>query len=191
MATKGKLLIFSAPSGSGKTTIVSRLMEIVPNIGFSVSATSRLPRGEEKDGIHYYFITADKFRDLISQDAFIEWEEVYKDHYYGTLKSEIEKLRVSGKHVAFDVDVLGGLSLKRYFGEDARSIFIMPPSTEELRKRLIGRGTDEPEKIEMRIAKAKQEMEEACKFDHIVINLNLDSALREVVDLVKEFTQSK
>ena len=186
---KGKLLIFSAPSGSGKTTIVNSLLERLPDIGFSVSVTSRKPRGEEKDGVHYHFVDADKFRELIDSNALIEWEEVYKDHYYGTLKSEVERIRAMGHHVVFDVDVVGGLNLKKYFGKDAISIFIMPPSVEELRTRLEKRGTDNREKIEMRIAKAETEIAEACNFDHVIVNTRLESAILEAIDLVEDFTK--
>ena len=154
---------------------------------FSVSATSRAPRGQEKDGVEYNFITTEKFRELIEQDKFVEYEEVYKGRYYGTLKSEVERIWAKGHVIIFDVDVKGGVSLKKYFGDKAISIFIQAPSIEELRERLLKRGTDSHEEIEKRIAKAEEEMTFACKFDHILINNKLDKAFTEAEKLVNDF----
>jgi len=184
---KGKLVIISAPSGAGKTTIVNHLLQEVPGLEFSISATTRNPRGKEKDGKEYYFITVEDFRERIRKKEFTEWEEVYKDHYYGTLKSEIERIRAKGKHVIFDVDVKGGINLKNIFGNKAVSIFIMPPSLSELEMRLHARATDNPEKIKIRVEKAVEEMKLAGKFDHIVINDNLEQARNEVCKVVKSF----
>ena len=154
---------------------------------FSVSATSRAPRGQEKDGVEYNFITAEKFRELIEQDKFVEYEEVYQGRYYGTLKSEVERIWAKGHVIIFDVDVKGGVSLKKYFGDKAISIFIQAPSIEELRERLLKRGTDSHEEIEKRIEKAEEEMTFACKFDHILINNQLDKAFTEAEKLVNDF----
>ncbi len=184
---KGKLVIISAPSGAGKTTIVNHLLQEVPGLEFSISATTRNPRGKEKDGKEYYFITVEDFRERIRKKEFTEWEEVYKDHYYGTLKSEIERIWAKGKHVIFDVDVKGGINLKNIFGNKAVSIFIMPPSLSELEMRLHARATDNPEKIKIRVEKAVEEMKLAGKFDHIVINDNLEQARNEVCKVVKSF----
>lgn len=183
----GKLVIFSAPSGSGKTTIVKRLLEKFPQFEFSVSATSRAPRGNEKNGVDYYFLSADEFREAIAQNRFVEWEEVYADMFYGTLRSEVERIWAKGNVIIFDVDVMGGLNLKRIFGEQACAIFIMPPSIEVLRQRLIGRGTDSLEKIEQRIAKAEFELAKAPEFDHIVINDDLEEAVRETTEIISDF----
>ncbi len=183
----GKLVIFSAPSGSGKTTIVKRLLEKFPQFEFSVSATSRAPRGNEKNGVDYYFLSADEFREAIAQDRFVEWEEVYADMFYGTLRSEVERIWAKGNVIIFDVDVMGGLNLKRIFGEQACAIFIMPPSIEVLRQRLIGRGTDSLDKIEQRIAKAEFELAKAPEFDHIVINDDLEEAVRETTEIISDF----
>ena len=184
---KGKLIIVSAPSGAGKTTIVKHLLDSGLCLEFSISATTREKRGSETDGREYYFLEPDDFRHRILMGEFVEWEEVYKDHYYGTLYSEIDRIRGKNHHVLFDVDVKGGLNLKEIFGKDAIAIFIKPPSIEELEKRLEGRGTDSPEKISMRIGKAREEMKEAEKFDHIVVNDNLDKAQKEVYDIVFNF----
>ena len=184
---EGKLVIISAPSGAGKTTIVHHLLEMVPDLEFSVSATTRSPRGKEKHGKDYYFITTEDFRERIRNDEFAEWQEVYKDHYYGTLKSEIKRIWAAGKHVVFDVDVRGGMNLKNTFTTKAISIFIRPPSVKELEKRLLGRGTDNPEKIKMRLAKAVEEMKLAGRFDHVVINDNLEQARNEVCKMVRSF----
>lgn len=183
----GKVIIFSAPSGAGKTTIVRELLQHFPQFEFSVSATSRAPRGSEKNGVDYYFLSADEFREAIAQDRFVEWEEVYADMFYGTLRSEVERIWAKGNVIIFDVDVMGGLNLKRIFGEQACAIFIMPPSIEVLRQRLIGRGTDSLEKIEQRIAKAEFELAKAPEFDHIVINDDLEEAVWETTEIISDF----
>jgi len=182
-----KLLIVSAPSGAGKSTLVNHLLSLGLPLSFSVSATSRKPRGTEKDGREYYFISADEFRKRIAADEFVEWEEVYTDHYYGTLKSEIRRIHDAGRAVLFDVDVRGGISLKKIFGTNALSLFIMPPSVDELSRRLHGRGTDTPEKIRMRVEKAESELELAGSFDRIIINDDLEEACRETVKAVTDF----
>lgn len=183
----GKLLIFSAPSGSGKTTIVRRLLEQFSNLEFSISATSRAPRGAEKNGVDYYFLTAEEFAEAVAANQFVEWEEVYKGTCYGTLRSEMERIWTKGNVILFDVDVMGGIRLKEIFGEDAMSIFVMPPSIEELRRRLEGRGTDAPEVIEKRIAKASFELTKAPEFDRQVINDDLEVAVSQVAEIVKNF----
>jgi guanylate kinase len=187
---EGKLVIISAPSGAGKSTIVKHLLKSGINIEFSVSATTRAPRVEEKNGKEYYFLSAREFRKRISNGDFIEWEEVYNDHLYGTLKSEIERIWAKGNHVLFDVDVKGGINLKNIFIHRAISIFIMPPSIKELEKRLIRRGTDNPAKIRMRVAKAEQEMKLADQFDNIVVNKNLEQAENDVYNLVYSFLKN-
>ena len=186
---RGKLIIFSAPSGSGKSTIINYLLGCNLDLAFSISATSRLPRGSEKNGVEYYFLTPDEFRTKIANGDFIEYEEVYKDNFYGTLKSEVERIREEGKNVVFDVDVVGGVNIKNIFGDEALSMFIMPPSVEELRKRLIGRNTDSKETIEKRLAKAEYEMSFAEKFDMIVINDDLESAKSEALNIIKNFIE--
>lgn len=183
----GKLLIFSAPSGSGKTTIVRRLLEQFSNLEFSISATSRSPRGVEKNGVDYYFLSAEEFAEAVAADKFVEWEEVYKGTCYGTLRSEMERIWSKGNVILFDVDVMGGIRLKEIFGEDAMSIFVMPPSIEELRRRLEGRGTDAPEVIEKRIAKASFELTKAPEFDKQIVNDDLEVAVAEVAEIVKNF----
>lgn len=183
----GKLLIFSAPSGSGKTTIVRRLLEQFSNLEFSISATSRAPRGAEKNGVDYYFLTAEEFAEAVAANKFVEWEEVYKGTCYGTLRSEMERIWTKGNVILFDVDVMGGIRLKEIFGEDAMSIFVMPPSIEELRRRLEGRGTDAPEVIEKRIAKASFELTKAPEFDRQVINDDLEVAVSQVAEIVENF----
>ena len=183
----GKLIIFSAPSGSGKSTIINFLLKQNLNLHFSISATSRAPRGTEKDGVEYYFLTPDEFRTRILAGDFLEYEEVYTDKYYGTLKSEVERRLMSGDNVIFDVDVVGGLNIKKKFGDNALSIFIQPPSVEVLRQRLTGRGTDAPEKIEQRLAKAEYEMTFADKFDTIIVNDKLEEAFREAEKKVRDF----
>ena len=183
----GKLIIFSAPSGAGKSTLVHYLLKRGLGLEFSVSATSRACRGTEKNGIDYYFLTPDEFRQKIDNQEFIEYEEVYKDCYYGTLRSEIERITSQGKHVIFDVDVKGGLSLKKKFGDDALALFIAPPSIQELLKRLNHRGTDSPEMIEKRIAKADYEMSFASQFDIIVVNDILEKAQHEAEKVIREF----
>jgi guanylate kinase len=186
-ADSKKVLIISAPSGAGKSTLVSHLLRSGFPLLFSVSATSRKPRGNEENGREYYFITAGEFRRRIKKEEFIEWQEVYRDHYYGTLRMEIERIRLEGKIPLFDVDVQGGLNLKKIFGHDALSVFIMPPSVEELRRRLVRRGTDTPEKIAMRVEKAASEILLAEHFDTVVINDDLEKACIEIVNIVREF----
>lgn len=183
----GKLIIFSAPSGSGKSTIINYLLTQNLNLAFSISATSRAPRGEEKNGVEYYFLTPDEFRRRISAGDFLEYEEVYTDKFYGTLKSEVERLTSAGKNVIFDVDVVGGVNIKRFYGKRALSIFIQPPGIEELRRRLTSRATDAPEVIESRLAKAEYEMGFAPKFDRIVVNDDLSTAEQEVLQIIKNF----
>ncbi len=191
MDFKGKLFVFSAPSGSGKSTIVNHLLSIDKlNLAFSISATSRAPRGEEKDGEHYYFMSADAFKSHIEKDHFLEWEEVYQNNFYGTLKSEVARIWKMGKHVVFDIDVIGGLNIKKQFPEQTLSIFIMPPSVEELRNRLGKRSTESAEKIEMRVAKAAKELESASSFDVVITNDDLDKALLEAEQTVANFIQS-
>lgn len=186
----GKCLIFSAPSGSGKTTLVKYLLKQDLKLKFSISACTREARGEEVDGKDYYFLSLADFRKKIKEDAFIEWEEVYKDHYYGTLKSEINRIWASGHHVIFDVDVVGGLNLKKYFGENALAIFVMPPSLPVLEKRLRGRGTDSEDRILKRLAKAKEELITADQFDRIIINDELEAASKEAFQLAKNFLEA-
>lgn len=183
----GKLVIISAPSGAGKTTIVNYLLKRDLDLEFSVSATTRAPRGKEKDGKEYYFITTEDFKQKIRNDEFTEWQEVYKDNFYGTLKSEIERIWTRKKHVVFDVDVKGGINLKKIFGPKAISVFIIPPSVEELEKRLLHRATDNKSKIRVRVEKAIEEMKLADEFDHIVINVNLERAQKKLYELVKSF----
>lgn len=186
---EAKYLIFSAPSGSGKSTIVNFLMQEHPelNLAFSISATSRKPRGTEQHGVEYYFLTPDEFRQHIQNGDFLEFEEVYEDRYYGTLREPVEAKAKEGFNMAFDVDVKGGCNIKKFYGERALSLFIQPPSIEELRRRLVARATDSPEQIEERLAKAAYEMTFAPQFDHIVVNDNLDEAKAETLRLVKEF----
>jgi guanylate kinase len=183
----GKLIIFSAPSGSGKTTIVRRIMQTIPGLEFSISATSRAPRGTEQHGHDYYFLSAEEFDKAISEEQFVEWEEVYAGTKYGTLKSEMERIWAEGHTILFDVDVKGGVRLKKIFGEQAMSVFVMPPSIEELRNRLVGRATDSPEKIEQRVGKAAEEIGYAPQFDKTVVNDDLEKAVAEVEQIVKEF----
>lgn len=190
MADKGKLIIFSAPSGSGKSTLINYLMQQGLPLSFSVSATSRAPRGSEQHGVEYYFLTEEEFRKRIAADEFLEYEEVYPGKFYGTLKSEVERLRNAGRHVMFDVDVVGGVNIKRFYGDEAMSVFIQPPSVEVLRERLIGRATDAPEVIATRVAKAEQELTYAPQFDYVIVNDVLEEAQRDVLALVKEFTNN-
>ena len=187
--TRGKLIIFSAPSGSGKSTIVNWLMKEHPelNLFFSISCTSRAPRGTEQDGVEYFFLTPEEFKSKIQNDEFLEYEEVYQDRFYGTLKAQVERQLEAGQNVVFDVDVKGGINIKKFYGERALSIFIQPPSVEELRRRLVGRGTDTPEAIENRLAKAEYEMTFAPQFDHIVVNDDLETAKAETLKLVEAF----
>lgn len=184
---KGKLIIFSAPSGAGKTTIVRHLLEKDLNLEFSVSATSRGPRTNEIHGKDYYFLTEKEFKLKIENDEFLEWEEVYNGIYYGSLKSEVERIRNHGKNVIFDVDVVGGLNIKKFYGNEALAIFVQPPSVEELRKRLISRSTETEEKIQMRIAKAEHELSYANQFDVLITNNDLTLACQEAEKLIREF----
>jgi guanylate kinase len=183
----GKLVIISAPSGAGKTTIVKHLLNIGLNLEFSVSATTRSPRPGERDGEDYYFMSLEEFRKRVRNDEFIEWEEVYKDHLYGTLKSEIERIHNKGSNVIFDVDAKGGISLKNKFGNRSVALFIMPPSVGELETRLNVRGKDTPEKIRMRIEKAEAEMKLANQFDDVIVNRELDRAKKETTEIVTSF----
>ncbi len=187
----GKIIIVSAPSGSGKSTIVNFLMKEHPEfrLAFSVSATSRPPRGQEQDGVDYYFLTPEEFRSHIEQDDFLEYEEVYEGRFYGTLKSQVDEKLAAGWNVVFDVDVKGGINIKKYYGDDALSVFIQPPSIEALRERLIRRNTDEMAQIEQRLAKAEYEMTFAPQFDRILVNDDLEVAKQEAVDLLNEFLQ--
>ena len=188
MSKGGKLIIFSAPSGSGKTTIVRHLLKQPElNLAFSVSATSRPPRGEEKDGINYYFISTKEFKQHIKNDDFLEWEEVYRDNFYGTLKSEVERLWAEGKNVIFDIDVVGGLRIKKKFPKETLAVFVKPPSVDELKIRLKKRSTESEDKINMRVAKASVELATAPQFDKIIKNYDLDIALEESYKLVAEF----
>jgi guanylate kinase len=185
-----KVIIFSAPSGAGKSTIVNHILGLHPEIEFSISATSRAPRGQEKHGVEYYFFTADEFRQMIAEDKFVEHEEVYPGSFYGTLRSEVERIWAKGNVIVFDIDVQGGVNLKRIFGEQAFSVFIQAPSVDILRERLIGRATDTPEAIEKRVAKAASEMEFAAgKFDHVLVNDDLQTAFAEAERIIDEFLQ--
>lgn len=186
-----KLIIFSAPSGSGKSTIINYLLKQNLNLAFSISATSRPPRGTEQNGVEYFFLSPEEFRQRIANDEFLEYEEVYKDRFYGTLKSQVEKQLEARQNVIFDVDVVGGCNIKRFYGNRALSVFIQPPSIEELRKRLTGRGTDSAEVIEGRIAKAQFELAYADKFDVRIINDNLEKAEAEALKVITEFINRK
>ena len=182
-------LIFSAPSGSGKSTIINWLMKEHPelNLYFSISCTSRQPRGTEQNGVEYFFLSPEEFRQRIAADEFLEYEEVYEDRFYGTLKAQVEHQIAAGQNVVFDVDVKGGCNIKEYYGDRALSIFIQPPSVEELRRRLVKRGTDTPEVIEDRLAKAEYELTFADRFDHVVVNDDLDVAEAETYEIVRNF----
>ena len=181
------IIIFSAPSGAGKSTLINFLLAQRHDLEFSISATTRQPRGVEEHGKEYYFITNHEFEQLIKDDQLVEWQQVYSGSYYGTLKSEIQRIEAAGHHVVFDVDVEGGINLKRIFGDRARSIFVAPPSVAELRKRLILRATDAPEKIEERVAKAASEMEKAQFFDTVIVNDNLEKAKFELLNEIATF----
>lgn len=185
----GSVIIFSAPSGSGKSTIINYLMSKGLNLHFSISATSRPPRGTEKNGVEYFFLSPDEFRNRINNGDFLEYEEVYKDRFYGTLKEQVNTQLSKGENVVCDVDVLGGQNIKKYYGEQALSVFIQPPSIEVLRKRLEGRGTDSPEVINDRIARAEFELSFAQKFDTIVVNDNLEQAQEEALKAVTDFLE--
>lgn len=187
----GKLIIFSAPSGSGKSTIINYLLTQNLRLRFSISATSRAPRGTEKNGVEYYFLSPEEFRARIAAGDFLEYEEVYKDKFYGTLKSEVERILAEGDNVIFDVDVVGGCNIKKYYGDRALSMFIQPPSIEELRRRLEGRATDAPEVIESRIAKAAYELSFASKFDVVIVNDDLEKAKAEALQVIENFIKDK
>ena len=186
---KGKMIIVSAPSGSGKSTIVNWLMQEHPelNLYFSISCTSRAPRGTEQNGVEYFFISPEEFKEKIAQGEFLEYEEVYEDRFYGTLKEQVETQRMNGENVVFDVDVKGGCRIKQYYGDEALSLFIQPPSIEELKRRLVNRGTDSIEDIEKRLSKASYELTFAEKFDKVLINDDLDIAKADALKIVSEF----
>ncbi|WP_031426542.1 guanylate kinase [Flavimarina sp. Hel_I_48] len=185
---EGKLIVFSAPSGSGKTTIVRHLLDQKElKLDFSISAASREPRPEEKDGVDYYFLDLKEFKRRIKDEEFLEWEEVYRDNFYGTLKSEVERIWASGKNVIFDIDVVGGLDIKKIYPERTLAVFVKPPSIEELKIRLKKRKTESDERINMRVAKASIELATAPQFDHIILNNKLDEALKEAHTLVADF----
>ena len=183
----GKLIIFSAPSGSGKSTIINYLLTQNLNLSFSISATSRAPRGTEQNGVEYFFLTPEEFKQRIANDEFLEYEEVYQDRFYGTLKAQVERQLAAGQNVVFDVDVVGGCNIKKFYGERALSVFIQPPSVEELRKRLVGRGTDAPEEIESRVAQAEYELGFAPKFDTVIVNDDLETAKAEALKVITQF----
>ena len=186
---RGRLLIFSAPSGSGKSTIVQWLMKEHPELKlyFSISCTSRPPRGTEQNGVEYFFLTPEEFRSKIQNEEFLEYEEVYENRFYGTLKQQVERQREAGQNVVFDVDVKGGINIKKYYGDEALSLFIQPPSVEELRRRLEGRATDTPEAIAERLAKAEYEMTFASQFDHIIVNDDLETAKKGTLQILENF----
>lgn len=187
---KGKLIIFSAPSGSGKSTLVQYLMQQGLDLAFSISCTSRAPRGTEKHGVEYYFLSPEEFRQRIANNEFLEYEEVYTDKFYGTLKSEVERLTDEGHTVLFDVDVKGGVNIKKYYGDRAMSLFVQPPSIEELSRRLHGRGTDAEDVIQTRLDKAAYELTFAPQFDKVIINDDLETAKAETLKVVKDFINS-
>lgn len=186
-----KVIIFSAPSGSGKSTVVNHLLKKYPFLEFSISATSRAPRGQEQNGKEYFFFSTEEFERLISEDAFIEYEEVYKGSYYGTLKSEIERIWAKGHTILFDIDVKGGVNIKRIFGDAALAVFVKAPSVEELRSRLVGRGTDTPEAIEKRVAKAEEELTYEKYFDVVLVNDDLSTSLAQAEVLIDSFVLNK
>ena len=185
----GKLIIFSAPSGSGKSTIINYLMQQSLGLAFSISATSRAPRGTEQQGVEYFFLSPEEFRQRIAAGEFLEYEEVYTDRFYGTLKAQVERQLEAGQHVVFDVDVVGGCNIKEYYGDRALSLFIQPPSVEVLRQRLEGRGTDAPEVIQQRLDKPEYELSFAPKFDKVIINDDLEKAKAEALTVIKEFIE--
>ena len=189
---KGKMIIVSAPSGSGKSTIVQWLMKEHPELRlyFSISCTSRPPRGTEQNGVEYFFLSPEEFRERIARNEFLEYEEVYEDRFYGTLKEQVERQREAGQNVVFDVDVKGGCNIKQYYGDEALSLFIQPPSIEELRHRLEGRATDTPEAIEARLAKASYELTFAPHFDRIIVNDDLETAKAETLKVIGAFLHS-
>lgn len=187
---KGKLIIFSAPSGAGKTTIVKHLLQKGFNLEFSISATSREARHTETHEKDYYFLSGAEFLAKVENDEFLEWEEVYKGTSYGTLKSEVERIRDEGNNVIFDVDVVGGLNIKKYYGDEALAVFVQPPSVEELRNRLVGRSTDSEDKIAMRVAKAEHELSFAPEFDVVITNDKLEVAFEEAERIISEFLES-
>lgn len=186
----GKLVVFSAPSGSGKTTLVHHLLQQGLPIGFSISATSRPPRGKEKDGVDYFFMSENSFREKIAENAFLEYEEVYEGTFYGTLRSEVDRLWKTGKTVLFDIDVVGGLNVKRQYPDQCLALFIQPPSLSELEKRLRGRGTDDEKKIKERLTKATKELDLANQFDKVIVNDDLETAKEEVGKAVHDFLES-
>ena len=189
---KGKLLIFSAPSGSGKTTLVNHLMNEIPDLAFSVSATTRAPRGEEQNGVESYFMSLEEFKQRVENDEFLEWQEVYPGRCYGTLKAVVEQMQEKGNHVAFDVDVVGGTNIKKFYGDEALSVFIQAPSIEVLRERLVNRQTDSMEEIEKRLAKAQWEMDFAQgKFDITIINDDLETAKANILEAVQNFLEQE
>lgn len=188
---RGILIVFSAPSGSGKSTLIKYLMDNVSGLVFSISATSRAPRGNEKNGVEYYFFSPEEFRRKIEENAFIEYEEVYKDKFYGTLREEVDNRLLKGEHVVLDVDVVGALNIKRLYNENAFLLFIKPPSISELRNRLLKRNTDSIEVIEQRINKAEQELAYADKFDMIIENNDLEKAQKDIVDIVSQYLSDK
>ena len=188
---KGKVIIVSAPSGAGKTSIVRHLLEQVPDLKFSISATTRPKRDYEIDGKDYYFLTPEQFKERLANDEFLEWQEVYADQFYGSLKSEVERIWSNGQAVIFDVDVLGGLNIKKFYGDEALSVFIEPPTMEELENRLKNRGTETDASLKKRLAKAEYELSFARQFDRIVLNDDLKTAQQEMIDLVRDFLEEK
>jgi guanylate kinase len=188
---KGKLIIFSAPSGSGKSTLINYLLTQPLNLAFSISATSRPPRGTEQHGVEYFFLSPEEFKARIARGEFLEYEEVYKDRFYGTLKEQVEKQQAAGQNVVFDVDVVGGCNIKKFYGDRALSVFIQPPSVEELRRRLVGRATDSAEVIESRVAKAEYELTFAPKFDVVIVNDDLEKAKAEALDIIRRFIEKE
>lgn len=185
--SSNKAVIFSAPSGAGKTTIVRYLLEQGLPLKFSISACSRAPRANEKDGKDYHFLSPEVFKQQIAAAAFLEWEEVYENMFYGTLKSEVERIWANGKQVIFDVDVVGGLNIKKQFGEQALAVFVAPPSLEDLKQRLEGRGTETPKSLAKRLAKAEEELAHQNAFDIVIVNDNLDTACQETLEKVRDF----